>query len=741
MRIEEVSSKTTVNEGLVLHKIGLDPSKIGFIQEIMRSKIYTYPVLACVREVLTNALDASKKVGKDASTITVHLPTRSEPYFSVKDEGIGMSKEVFLKYFAEYGNSLASDSNEFTGCYGLGSKAPFTIANSFKVLTSWEGERYSYVCFITNEGNNAVVLSSQLKSSTVGTEIVIEDIDKYITDIVSSYYNLVYLWDVKPKCNIEVLPREVFLSGNGWEIINNNDITCSDKLKSIINADLNYSFLPYKGKLFTKDVIFLMGGVPYSFRREDIVKLSERIEDPGQHNIKSFIDIVTTGPSSYYAYRSNYKKTIVFHCDIGSISISPQREYIDVDKSLDFIRSKFNFMMKEVQEVYNKKINNCKDIIEASIVNSSLGHLSLSRAIFKGVVIPKNNYLSFKFKTYRTGIEKGKTIRRHESSIRIDEDLNIIVDNVNSIGSSIPNIRNILIENDFYKCFIVNTGTMSKESIIEDEKFLDPELYPAGRILFLSDLVKPKKKKKSSAKVRVSTLIDKEEYSFLKSKDFKDSLKPLSEPKVYFPVSTWRSTYKELYIEDIKAIQKVFNTTIFGVSNADLVTVHNAGWSYWKDEYEDLIEENKSKMELAYKKIINYCKSNYLNNNVTNFNYEYFKKGVIFSDNLIGYSELEKDWAIIKAIASKDKSLASSKNYIIINGFINLLEEIRSEFRSNPISLFPNIHMLDKSFGITSNVLNLESIVKDNIRARIIFSNKEDEERQFLLNTLFEGEQ
>lgn len=741
MRIEEVSSKTTINEGLVLHKIGLDPSKIGFIQEIMRSKIYTYPVLACVREVLTNALDASKKVGKDASTITVHLPTKSEPYFSVKDEGIGMSKEVFLKYFAEYGNSLASGSNEFTGCYGLGSKAPFTITNSFKVLTSWEGERYSYVCFITNEGNNAVVLSSQLKSSTIGTEIVIEDIDKYITDIVSSYYNLVYLWDVKPKCNIEVLPREVLLSGDGWEVINNNDITCSDKLKSIINADSNYSSLNCTAKLFTKDVIFLMGGVSYSFRREDRVKLSQKIEDPEQPDIKSFIDIITGGSTGYYAYGSNYKKTIVFNCDIGSISISPQREYIDVDKSLDFIRSKFDLMMKEVQEVYNKKINSCKDIIEASIVNSSLGPLSLNRATFKGVVIPKNNYLTLNFKTYRTGIEKGKRIRRYESNIKIDKDLNIIVDNVNSTGSPIPNIRNILIENYFYKCFIVNTGTMSKENIIEAEKFLDPELYPAGRILFLSDLVKPKKKKEPSAKVRVSTLIDKKEYDSLKSTDFKDSLKSLKEPKVYFPVSTWRSIYKELCVEDIKAIQKVFNTTIVGISDADLDAVRNAGWSYWKDEYKDLIEENKSKMQLAFKQIVNYCKSNCLNNNVSDFNYDYFKRAVIFSNNLIGDNEVKRDWAIIKAIASKDKSLASSKDYTSINGFINLLEEIRSEFRSNPISLFPNIHMLDISFGINSEVLNLESIVKDNIRARIIFSNKNDEERQFLLNTLFEGEQ
>lgn len=735
MKIEEVTSRSTVTEGLVLHNIGLDPSRIGFIQEIMRSKIYTYPVLACVREVLTNALDASKKVGKGASSITVHLPTASEPYFSVKDEGIGMSKEVFLKYFAEYGNSLASGSDEFTGCYGLGSKAPFTITNNFKVSTSWEGERYSYVCFITDEGNNAVIPSSQLKSSKVGTEILIEDIDKHAVDIISSYYNLVYLWDVKPKCNIEVIPKEVLLAGKGWEVVNNSFITHSDKVDSIINVNKNYSLMEFANKLYLNDVIFLMGGVSYNFRKEDIIKLSQKMQG-SKFDVGNAIDILINN-----SYKSKDKRSLIFYCDIGSISISPQREYIDLDKSIDFVKDRFNSLMNEMEEAYKKKVESCNNLIEACNISSTFNHFRGDGVKFKGVSIP---YYSLRinkgFEIYKTGISNGKTLRKYQiNSIgKVDKTLNIIVDNVNPKSNTISNIGKILKENGFYDCYLIRTGVLSKEDVISAEEYLNPDLYPPGRLLFLSDLVKPKKLKAPSAKVRVSSLLEKEVYDYTKGSDFKDSMKPLDEPNVYFCVSYWRGGYTGLKLEDLKAIQKSFGTNIFGISSNDIDRVKKAGWLSWEEKYSDLLEKNKEKIESAKRRICNYC----LSNNLESFRRileRDFEQTVIYSKYLIEGHCLSNDWLTLKTIASRDKSLANSSEYIELEGLVNLLEEVRLEFRSNQLSLFPNIHKLDKesNFLILHHInIKVKELVPNNIEARIIL-NTNLEDRGFLIDKLF----
>jgi hypothetical protein len=162
--------------------------------EILSSGLYKDSVRAVVRELGTNAADAHVAAGKRNVPFVAHLPTNLEPFFSVRDWGIGLSDRqirggwkcaacdheepadfevqdnqclacgqqkmqfehgLYTTYFA----SDKSHSDDYTGCLGLGSKSPFSISESFTVTSVKDGKKGIYTCF-KNEGNPGVQLLS-----------------------------------------------------------------------------------------------------------------------------------------------------------------------------------------------------------------------------------------------------------------------------------------------------------------------------------------------------------------------------------------------------------------------------------------------------------------------------------------------------------------------------------------------------------------------------------------------------
>ena len=58
---------------------------LGSIFNILRSQLYSNPVLAVCREITCNSRDAHREVGKFDVPIEVHLPHGLDPNFRVKD--------------------------------------------------------------------------------------------------------------------------------------------------------------------------------------------------------------------------------------------------------------------------------------------------------------------------------------------------------------------------------------------------------------------------------------------------------------------------------------------------------------------------------------------------------------------------------------------------------------------------------------------------------------------------------
>ncbi len=96
--------------------------------------LYSQGAKTVVRELVANAIDSHSAAGiADTVPIRVYLPTTFDPTFSVRDYGVGMSHEYVMELYSKIGHSSKGDSNNETGMFGIGSKSPLAISDTFTV--------------------------------------------------------------------------------------------------------------------------------------------------------------------------------------------------------------------------------------------------------------------------------------------------------------------------------------------------------------------------------------------------------------------------------------------------------------------------------------------------------------------------------------------------------------------------------------------------------------------------------
>jgi len=114
---------------------------------LLSKKIYTDVPLAIVRELSTNASDSHTDAGCADQPFDVHLPNQLEPWLSIRDYGTGLSPTQIETVYKKYGKSTRTNSNDFTGCLGIGSKSPFAYTDQFTIISVWDKQKYTYSAF------------------------------------------------------------------------------------------------------------------------------------------------------------------------------------------------------------------------------------------------------------------------------------------------------------------------------------------------------------------------------------------------------------------------------------------------------------------------------------------------------------------------------------------------------------------------------------------------------------------
>lgn len=193
--------------------------------DILSSGLYSDKIRAIVRELSCNAHDSHVAAGKADTPIEVKLPTSLDQTFYVKDFGTGLSHDEIIQIYTTYFESTKTESDDFIGQLGLGSKSPFSYAPTFTVEARHNGVKRVYTCFKNEQGMPAISLMGEAETTeenglTVALAVKRDDIDKF-TEAARKVY---MYFDPKPVVKgyhaFEAYHINHTIAGSNWKIRN-----------------------------------------------------------------------------------------------------------------------------------------------------------------------------------------------------------------------------------------------------------------------------------------------------------------------------------------------------------------------------------------------------------------------------------------------------------------------------------------------------------------------------------------
>lgn len=288
--------------------------------DILSNSLYSNKVRAIIRELSCNAFDSHRETEKEKTQFEVHLPDATDRTFWIRDFGTGISEEDIYEIYTTYFESTKSDSDDFTGCLGLGSKTPFSYTDNFIVTSFFNGKKYVYSAFKSEDGQPAIAkLSEEDTKEPNGLEVKLgikeEDFSTFYKEA-----GLVYTWfDPKPKfVGISAADIRVTKSiiGNSWFV-----------------------------KRGATEPAAVMGNILYPI---SIKELKDKIDD----DTLVLLD----------------KMNPTFEFPIGALDIAPSREHLQYqNKTIKAIELRVLSIKKDIEKEVSTKLNAAKNRWDAAL--------------------------------------------------------------------------------------------------------------------------------------------------------------------------------------------------------------------------------------------------------------------------------------------------------------------------------------------------------------------------------------
>lgn len=290
---------------------------------VLSDGLYSNKIKSVIRELSCNAYDSHVEAGKGDVPFEVHIPNNLEPWFHVKDFGVGLTNQQIFDIFTCYGISTKTDSNEVIGQLGLGSKSPFSLTNVFSVSARKDGIENHYSMYKDESGMPCVahlgsVPTTECNGVTVKVPIRPEQRSEFI-------YNAgpVFRWfPVKPTIigaskydtSLDDANHKLLFEGAEWAIFNNNDS------------------------------VALMGTVAYPLNEKNITGITER-------------------------HRRLLQAGVVLKFKIGDFEVAANREAIGYnERTCTNICAKLNLVLNELTSKLQNMINSASTRWDAEVL-------------------------------------------------------------------------------------------------------------------------------------------------------------------------------------------------------------------------------------------------------------------------------------------------------------------------------------------------------------------------------------
>lgn len=276
--------------------------------------LYNNPDEAVYREILFNAIDATKKSGS-SEKVEVYLPTSDTPVLTIVDKGVGMSLED-LKRNCQFGGTDKNEENDSVGGFGLGFKSPLSITSQFSVESIKNGERT--VVTISNSEDGICRMSVLLKEETElpnGTTVSVPVKNVHLMREVAEKYS-------------EYAPQII-------TYFNRHDYPRFQEKSHYTNLTKVFDGFYETSGYYDREMVLVMGGVPYTVPYNDLY-----------FHIPELRDLLKT--------------KYILEAPIDAITLSPNREGIQFNqKTKDTIKELlFDKLLEYVEE--------CKKFLEDS---------------------------------------------------------------------------------------------------------------------------------------------------------------------------------------------------------------------------------------------------------------------------------------------------------------------------------------------------------------------------------------
>jgi hypothetical protein len=175
---------------------------------------------AIVREMTANGIDSHRQAGT-ADPVHIYLPDALDPYYRVKDTGLGMSHLFCTTGFMAYSNgSTKNGDNIAIGGFGTGSKSGFAYTDQLTLRSVHDGIRSTYSMFKDEDGCPCLGLLEQVPTDEInGVEFSIpvepKDFEKFRNAAVQ---HLAYFGDEVRLHGAQIDTVDYVQQGAGWGI-------------------------------------------------------------------------------------------------------------------------------------------------------------------------------------------------------------------------------------------------------------------------------------------------------------------------------------------------------------------------------------------------------------------------------------------------------------------------------------------------------------------------------------------
>lgn len=369
-------------------EFGFSKDAQEMIFTMFTKNIYSNPIGSVVREITSNCFDSHKEAGVNDAVVVKLTKENADYYISFVDNGVGMSRERITKVYAQYFNSTKRNDNNQIGGFGIGGKTPLAYAESFFLITRYEGTKYTYSI---RKGTKSPVLDLLAKESTTernGTTIKIpvksSDLQTFEREILRQLYYF----------------ENVIFEGFSTNVKNDY---------KIIEGK---NFL-YRGKEYDTHAHICLGRVAY----------------PIDFNVFDVNDLDD----------NHWGVPIAIKVDIGEINVTVSREAIDyTEATKKLIRKKLNEAKTELTDMLVKqheKLNSLEDyyqvensyadllLTDGYVINIQPMILGNHRAApvlkkLNGILVPGQTQLVNMFYDVSQLGKKGKRDRSWDKSIK-----------------------------------------------------------------------------------------------------------------------------------------------------------------------------------------------------------------------------------------------------------------------------------------------------------------------------------